>query len=264
MILIDSHCHLNLLQEKDDLLSLIARANDYGVKYMLTVCTNLKELPAILETAEKHPNIFASCGVHPNDVKEIIDYQTIKDHCQHPKIIAIGETGLDYYHQPFDKTKQIASLEQHIIAAQSNGLPVIIHTREAEDDTNDILTSEMRNSSFSGVIHCFTASKDLARKMLNLGMYISIAGIVTFKNAEILQEIVRFLPLDRLLIETDSPYLSPIPMRGKQNEPAFVKYIAEKIAELKSITLEETANATFENFGRLFSKADFEQSKGLP
>lgn len=255
MILIDSHCHLNMLQGKDELPSVIARANDHGVKYMQTICTNIEELPDILAIAEKYPNIFSSCGVHPNDVKEIIDHQTIENYCQHPKIIGIGETGLDYYHQNFDKAKQIASLEQHIIAAQTNGLPIIIHTREAENDTIDILTSEMRNSPFSGVIHCFTASKNLARKMLNLGMYISIAGIVTFKNAQALQEIVGFLPLDQILIETDSPYLAPIPMRGKQNEPAFVRYVAEKIAELKMISLEEVANITSKNFAKLFTKA---------
>lgn len=180
----------------------------------------------------------------------------IINYCKHPKIIGIGETGLDYYYQTTNKVTQILSLEQHILASQQTKLPIIIHTRDAEQDTLDVLSSEIKNYHFPGLIHCFTASKHFAKKMLDLGMYISIAGIVTFKNAIDLQEIVRYIPLDRLLIETDSPYLAPIPMRGKQNEPAFVQYVAEKIADLKEIAIINVANATTNNFINLFSKAN--------
>ncbi|XVN43562.1 MAG: TatD family hydrolase [Candidatus Rickettsia vulgarisii] len=250
-MLIDSHCHLNMLEDLDNL---VKRAKDNNVLYMQTICTNLEDLPNILNIAEKYDNIFASCGIHPNEIKEIIPHDLIINHCKHPKIINIGETGLDYYYQTTDKAKQIQSLEQHILASQQTKLPIIIHTRDAEQDTLDVLSSEMKNCHFPGLIHCFTASKDFARKMLDLGMYISIAGIVTFKNATDLQDIVRYIPLDRLLIETDSPYLAPIPMRGKQNEPAFVKYVAEKIADLKETTIESVANTTSNNFINLFSK----------
>ncbi|OZG32535.1 DNA-binding protein [Rickettsia endosymbiont of Culicoides newsteadi] len=251
-ILIDSHCHLNML--KEDLSAIISRAENNNVKYMQTICTTIEELPDILEIAVRYGNVFASCGVHPNEVKEIVSCETIMEYCNHPKIIGIGETGLDYYYQTSDKHQQISSFGQHIQASQSTGLPIIVHTREAEQDTIDILSSEMQNTAFHGLIHCFTASKHLAKKMLDLGMYISIAGIVTFKNATDLQDIVRYIPLDRLLIETDSPYLAPVPMRGKQNEPAFVKYVAEKIAEIKETNLETVANATTTNFISLFSK----------
>lgn len=254
-MLVDSHCHLNML--KDDLQEILQRAKDNDVSYMQTICTTMEELPDIITIVEKYDNIFASCGVHPNDIKEIIPYEAIVDYSNHPKIIGIGETGLDYYYQNTVKTTQITSLVEHIKAASCSLLPIIIHTRDAEEDSCDILCSEMKNSPFRGLIHCFTASKDFAKKMLDLGMYISIAGIVTFKNAGDLQEIVRYIPLSSLLIETDSPYLTPHPMRGKPNEPAFVKYVAEKIAELKGVSLEEVANTTTRNFTSLFTKAKF-------
>jgi TatD DNase family protein len=263
MILIDSHCHLNSLKEKADLSDLINRAKDEEVQYIQTICTNFAELSDILQITEKYNNVFASCGVHPNEVKETIQYQTILDYCHHPKIIGIGETGLDYYYQTAEKDQQINAFIQHIIASQHNQLPVIVHTREAEIDTIDIINYEMKNATFPGLIHCFTSSKHLAKTMLDLGFYISIAGIVTFKNAEALQEVVRFVPLERLLIETDSPYLAPIPMRGKQNEPAFVKYVAEKIAEIKGISLEEVANITTKNFLSLFTKVNLQLDNGV-
>lgn len=254
-MLIDSHCHLNLLSESTDLDSVIKRALENNVQYMQTICTKLEDFPTILEMAEKYENVFASVGIHPCEVNNVIvtDSEIITLTAQ-PKIIGIGETGLDYYHQPYDKKLQKDSLLQHIQAAATTGLPLIVHTREAEEDTIDILTSEMRNSSFPALIHCFTSSKNLARKMLEIGLYISMSGIITFKNATDLQEIVKYVPLDKLLIETDSPYLAPIPMRGKQNEPAFVRYVAEKVAELKNITSKEVANVTTYNFKTLFSK----------
>lgn len=274
-MLIDSHCHLNLLEKDTDLDAVIKRATENDVRYMQTICTKLEDLPNILEIAEKYENVFASVGVHPCEVNEerhcaalqvlrqsqknlaglpCDNAETIITLAAHPKIIGIGETGLDYYHQPFDKQLQKESLVAHIQAAAITKLPIIVHTREAEEDTIDILTSEMRNNKFPGLIHCFTSSKNLAKKMLDIGLYISMSGIITFKNATDLQEIVKYVPLDRLLIETDAPYLAPTPMRGKQNEPAFVKYVAEKVAELKNITSKEVANATSDNFKILFTK----------
>ncbi|WP_218460586.1 TatD family hydrolase [Rickettsia sp. TH2014] len=282
-MLIDSHCHLNLLTKDTDLDSIIQRALENNVQYMQTICTKIEELPIILEIAEKYENVFASVGAHPCEVNSSIshcealqvlwqsqevwtrsprqdyisprnDAEVIIKLTKHPKIIGIGETGLDYYHQPYDKKLQQDSFVAHIHAASATNLPIIVHTREADEDTIDILTSEMRNTKFPGLIHCFISSKNLATKMLDIGLYISMSGIITFKNATDLQEIVKYVPLDRLLIETDSPYLAPTPMRGKQNEPAFVRYVAEKVAELKNITSKEVANITTRNFKTLFSK----------
>lgn len=255
MILIDSHCHLNMLAEKADLEMVIKRAMDNNVAYMQTICTNLEELPEILQIAEKYHNVFASVGVHPNDVKEAVTSEIIISLTQHPKIISIGETGLDYYRATDNKNEQSISFENHIHAASKTNLPIIVHTREAEQQTIDILTSKMKEALFPGLIHCFTASENLARKMLDIGLYISIAGIVTFKNTQNIQDVIRFIPLERLLIETDSPYLAPVPHRGKANQPAFVKYVAEKIADIKGISLEEVAKVTTQNFITLFSKA---------
>ena len=288
-MLIDSHCHLNLLTDLSSrelvagsskniktintscfldtvvkprydtvlLDSVIQRALENNVQYMQTICTKLEDFSIVLEIAEKYENIFASVGVHPCEVNEssrLITDSEIIELTKHPKIIGIGETGLDYYHQPYDKKLQKDSFVAHIHAAAATNLPIIVHTREADEDIIDILTSEMRNSKFPGLIHCFTSSKKLAEKMLDIGLYISMSGIITFKNATDLQEIVKYIPLDRLLIETDSPYLAPTPMRGKQNEPAFVRYVAEKVAELKNITSKEVANVTTRNFKTLFSK----------
>lgn len=256
MIFIDSHCHLDLLLEKNDLNEVIDRARKNGVKYIQTICTKLKEFPKILQIVEENKGIFASVGVHPNEIEKIVNHDTLVELASHPKVIGIGETWLDYYYKTVTKKNQIDSFIQHIITSQQIKLPVIIHTRDAEIDTADILTAEMKNATFPALIHCFTSTTEFARQMLNIGLYISIAGIVTFKNAAELKEVVKFVPLDRLLIETDSPYLAPVPMRGKQNEPAFVKYVAEYIAELKSISVEQVASQTTANFFTLFSKAD--------
>lgn len=256
MIFIDSHCHLDLLLEKNDLNEVIDRARKNEVKYIQTICTKLKEFPKILQIVEENEGIFASVGVHPNEIEEIVNHDILVELASHPKVIGIGETGLDYYYKTVTKKNQINSFIQHIITSQQIKLPVIIHTRDAEIDTVDILTAEMKNATFPALIHCFTSTTEFARQMLNIGLYISIAGIVTFKNAAELKEVVKFVPLDRLLIETDSPYLAPVPMRGKQNEPAFVKYVAEYIAELKSISVEQVASQTTANFFALFSKAD--------
>ncbi len=258
--LIDTHCHLNMEQFKDDVELVIQRAKDANVKYLHTICTKLEELGEILKIAEKHENIYASCGVHPHNVSAgtIPTADSLSALAKHPKIISFGETGLDYYYPDQDISAQKQSFVNHITASQSEQLPVIVHTRDAENDTIDIIASEMKNKSFPGVIHCFTASYDFAKKAIDNGLYISIAGIVTFKNANILQDTIIKLPLDRLLIETDSPYLAPIPHRGKRNEPAFVEHTAEFLARLFSKSLQEIQEVTTQNTKELFSKANFD------
>ena len=254
-MLVDSHCHLDLLASKDNVSDIIARADKRGVKYLQTICTNLENFPNILKIAEEFECVYASVGVHPTDATADTSYLELLSLSNHPKVIGLGETGLDYYHDMSKKIAQKHSFIQHIIAAQNSSLPVIVHTRDADDDTIDIMTCEMKNASFLGLIHCFTSSKDLARKMLDLGIYISISGIITFKNTDYLREIVKFLPLDRLLIETDSPYLAPVPMRGKTNEPAYVEFVAKTIAELKNTPILHIAEQTTKNFFDLFAKA---------
>lgn len=256
MVLIDSHCHLDMLGGHSELELFIEKARQSNVHYMQTICTRLDNFPVILEIAEKFKNVFASVGVHPNEVgNDICTAKELLNLAKHPKVIGLGETGLDYYYGKADhKQLQIENFRQHILASSESGLPVIVHSRDAEDDTTSIISEMTKQKPFPFLIHCFTASKEFAVKILDLGGYISVAGIVTFKNASALQEIVKYIPLDRLLVETDSPYLAPVPMRGKQNEPAFTSYVANYIAELKGITPEEVAAQTTKNFTNLFTK----------
>lgn len=253
-MIVDSHCHLDMIAETEELSTIISRAYDAGVTCMQTICTRLEDLANILEITEKFENIYASVGVHPCEVKAAVDSVKLVELSKHPKIIGLGETGLDYYHDQSNKSLQLHSFIAHIHASQNTKLPVIVHTREAEEDTAQVLTSEMNNTNFPGLIHCFAASKDFAKKMLDLGFYISVAGIVTFKNATDLQDIVSYVPLERLLIETDAPYLAPVPKRGQRNEPAYVKFIADYIATLKNLAPSEVYAATTRNFFELFNK----------
>lgn len=256
MVLIDSHCHLDMLDSYDSLDAIVQRASEAGVSYMQTICTKLENLPAILAISEKYDNIFASVGVHPSEVTKVTDAKELIRLAKHPKIIGLGETGLDYYYNKdlSQNSLQRVAFAEHIKASCENKLPVIVHTRDAEDDTYNIITEYKRQHDFPGLIHCFTASREFARKILDLGFYISISGIVTFKNATDLQEIVKLIPLNRMLIETDSPYLAPVPRRGKTNEPSYVKYVAEFIAHLKAISFEECATQTTDNFFNLFNR----------
>jgi TatD DNase family protein len=257
MILVDSHCHLDLLGDQKNIAEIVVLDNEAGVRYIQTICTKLDSLPNLLNIAETFDNVYASVGVHPCEVTDIIvSNRELINLLQHDKIIGLGETGLDYYHDTSKIQQQKDSFVAHIVAGQISGIPLIVHTRDADHDTIDIITSEMRNAPFTGLIHCFTASRELAYKMLDLGIYISISGIVTFKNASSLQDVVKSLPMDRLLIETDAPYLSPVPMRKQQNEPAFVGFVAEIIAKLKNLSKEEVAKQTTDNFFKLFSKAN--------
>jgi TatD DNase family protein len=253
MIFVDSHCHLNKLDNPE---YAIKKATKADVKYMQTICTNLDEFEELKNLANNYDSIFTSVGIHPDDVKsKHLKYQDLIALAQHPKVIGFGETGLDYYRSIEYKNEQIYSFEQHIIACQETGLPSIIHTRNASDDTLKIINSFNKQKEFKILIHCFTESLDFASKILDMGGYISISGIVTFKNAQALRDVVKFIPIDRLLIETDSPYLAPLPMRGKVNEPSFVKYVAEHIATLKDLSIDVVAKQTTNNFFNIFSKA---------
>ncbi len=257
MTLVDSHCHLDFPDFADELDAVIARARDSGVTTMQTICTRLSNFEQVLAIARAHDGVHCSVGVHPHNVKDEpeVDSVALIDRTGAREVIGIGETGLDYHYEHSPRAQQQASFRAHIAAARESGLPVIVHTREADADTADILADEMRAGPFTGLIHCFSTGRQLAERALELGLYISLAGIVTFNKSEALREIVADVPLERLLVETDAPYLAPVPRRGKRNEPAFVVHTAERLAELKSITPAELAAATTANFFKLFAKA---------
>lgn len=254
---VDSHCHLNYKGLVEDQDAVLARAAAAGVSTMLNISTRKREWVDIIATAEKAPNIWASVGIHPHEADSHADVDTAQlvAAAAHPKVVAIGETGLDYYYDHSDREQQQASFRAHLTAARDTGLPIIVHTRDAEDDTARLLKEEMGKGAYSGVIHCFTASKEFADIALELGLFISISGIVTFKNAQSLRDTVVGIPVDRLLIETDSPFLAPIPHRGKSCEPAFVADTARFLADLRGTSVEELAAQTARNFFTLFNKA---------
>jgi len=254
---VDSHCHLNykgLVEQQGDVLT---RARDAGVSAMLNISTRASEWDEVVGLAERERDVWASIGVHPHDADthEDVEAATLVDRAAHPRVVGIGESGLDFYYDRSDRDRQRASFRAHIEAARESGLPIIVHTRDAEQDTHAILADEMGKGAFTGVIHCFTASADFARKALDLGFYISVSGIVTFKNAKDLQDTARDIPADRLLIETDSPFLAPVPHRGRPCEPAYVADTARFLAALRGEPLERLAVATSANFRTLFSKA---------
>ena len=257
-MLIDSHCHLDFPELAGDEPGVLARAKAAGVAGMLTIGTRLDQFEQVRAIAERHANIWCSVGVHPHEAKEEGQHtpDRLIEATRHPKVVAIGETGLDFYYEHSPRDEQAESFRTHIAAARKTGLPLIVHTRDADGETGDILEEEFRKGAFSGVIHCFSSGPDVARRTLALGFYISISGIVTFKAAETLRTIVRDIPLDRLLVETDAPYLAPVPKRGKTNEPAFVAHTAAKVAELKGVGAAELEAATTNNFFRLFAKAE--------
>ena len=257
-MLIDSHCHLDFPELAGDEAGVLARARTAGVAGMLTIGTRLDQFERVRAIAERHDNVWCSVGVHPHEAKE--EGQRTPDRLieatHHPKVVGIGETGLDFYYEHSPRDEQVESFRAHIAASRQTGLPLIVHTRDADRETIDVLEEEAAKGAFPGLIHCFSSGAEVARHALALGFYISISGIVTFKAAESLREIVRGIPLDRLLVETDSPYLAPIPKRGKTNEPAFVAHTAAKVAELKGVGLAELEAVTTDNFFRLFTKAE--------
>ncbi len=256
-MLVDSHCHLNykgLIEEQGAVLD---RARESGVTAMLNISTRESEWRDIVATAERESDVWSSIGIHPHeaDAHPDMDLAKLVEEAKHERVVAIGETGLDYYYDHSDRDRQRQSFRTHIHAARETELPIIVHTRDAEDDTAAIMAEEMEQGAYTGVIHCFTASEEFAHKALKLGLYISISGIVTFKNAKDLQATAAKLPIDRLLVETDAPFLAPVPHRGKTGEPAFVADTAKFLAELRGEDYETLCETTAKNFYKLFNKA---------
>ena len=255
-MIIDSHCHLdysNLFNQLDDI---VKRAERNQVNYFLTICTTLESFKRIIIIVEKYKNIYGTFGIHPHETKDFtnVDAKFILDvKNKHKKIIGIGETGLDYYYNHSDKKIQKKSFIEHIGAASQLGIPLIVHSRNAEHDTYEILKSEKRNSNLKILIHCFTGSKDFARKLIDIDCHISVSGIITFKNSNELTNTIATIPIERLLVETDSPYLTPLPFRGKSNEPAYIIHIVEKLSQIKGLSEKEVMKKTSDNFFKLFN-----------
>ncbi len=256
-MLIDSHCHLEYKGLVEDQQGVLERARAAGITGFLNISTRQSEWERVVGTAQREADVWASVGIHPHEADKHADLgeEALIRASEDPKVIGIGETGLDYYYEHSDRETQKALFRTHIAVARKTGLPVIVHTRDAEEDTARIIADEMGKGTFPALIHCFTASADFARKMLDLGLSISLSGIVTFKNAKDLQDIASQLPQDRLLVETDAPFLAPVPHRGKVCEPAFTANTAEFVANLRGIDRDRLGEATTNNFFRLFGKA---------
>lgn len=257
-MLVDSHCHLNYKGMAEQQGALLARARASGVTAMLNISTRASEWDAVTATAHRESDVWASIGIHPHEADAHADIDTARLVARaqgDDRVIGIGETGLDYYYDHSDREQQRRSFIAHIAAARATGLPLIVHTRDAEDDTAAILAEEMGKGAFPALIHCFTASAAFAARVLDMGLYISISGIVTFKNASALQAVAREVPEDRLLVETDAPFLAPVPHRGKPGEPAFVADTARCIAGLRGEAFEHLCETTSQNFYRLFGRA---------
>ena len=255
-MLVDSHCHLDYLERDGDLDEAVERARQAGVGTIVTICTKVSEFETIKRIAERYDDIWCTVGIHPHEAATEPQVTTAQllEMAQHPKVVGIGETGLDYYYEHSPREAQKNSFRTHIAAARESGLPLIVHTRDADDDTMEILAEAYADGAFPGLIHCFSTASEVSEKALKIGFYISIAGIVTFKRAEALQQTAAGLPEDRLLVETDAPYLAPVPKRGKRNEPSYVAYTAAKLAELRNDDASRIATVTTDNFFRLFSK----------
>ncbi|MCK6450054.1 MAG: TatD family hydrolase [Alphaproteobacteria bacterium] len=255
-MLVDSHCHLDFPDFADELDAVVARARAAGVARMLTICTRVSQFDRVLAVAERFDDVVCTVGVHPHEADKEADADTrrLVEVARHPKVVGIGETGLDYYYEHSPRDRQARSFRAHIAAARETGLPLVVHTRDADDDMAAILKEEMQKGAFLGVLHCFSSSRQLADTAIELGLYISLSGIVTFKKADELRETARAMPLDRLLVETDAPYLAPAPMRGKRNEPAFVVHTARAVAALRGLDQNALASATTGNFFRLFRR----------
>jgi TatD DNase family protein len=256
-MLIDSHCHLDFADFGDERAAVLDRARRAGVGGMLTICTKITEFDEVRALAEANVDIWCSVGIHPHEAasEPETSAEQLMRLTEHPKVVGIGETGLDFYYDHSPRDRQEAVFRAHAAAARETGLPLIVHTRAADERTAVVLAEESGQGRLTGVIHCFSSGRALAERALALGHYVSFSGIVTFKNAEGLREIARDVPLDRILVETDAPYLAPVPHRGKRNEPAFVVHTAALVAELKGLPPSQLARHTTENFFRLFGKA---------
>ncbi|UYO42089.1 TatD family hydrolase [Rhodopseudomonas palustris] len=255
-MLVDSHCHLDFPDFADDLAGIVTRAEASGVGRMVTISTRVKKLPDLVAIAERFPNVYCSVGTHPHhaDEEDGITTEELVKLAQHPKVVAFGEAGLDYFYEMGSRPAQERGFRAHIAAARETGLPLVIHTREADEDCGKILEDEMGKGAFRAVLHCYTGGRDLAMKAIDLGLMISFTGILTFKKSQTLRDLAAELPADRVMVETDSPYLAPGNYRGKRNEPAYVVETAKVLAEVRGVSLDEIARQTTENFFRLFGK----------
>lgn len=255
-MLVDSHCHLDFPEFAAELDAVVDRARRAGVQRIVTICTKVSQFDRVLAVAERFEDVVCTVGVHPHEAAAEADADTrrLVDLARHPKVVGIGESGLDYFYEHSPRDRQQVSFRAHVAAARETGLPLVVHTRDADDDMAAILSEEMGRGRFTGVLHCFSSSRQLADKAVELGLYISLSGIVTFKKADELRETAKAVPLDRLLVETDAPYLAPMPMRGKRNEPAFVAHTAALVAGLRGMDPSAFHRRTGENFFRLFSR----------
>lgn len=254
-MLVDSHCHLDRLDKnKEELIPVIEKARGLGISHFLCVCVSVNDFPSMMDMIDGIDNVYATCGVHPLHQDEACSIEELRSNARDPRVVAVGETGLDYFYSPESKEVQITSFIDHIRVANELNKPLVIHTRDAREDTISLL-KEHNGDRCGGVLHCFTENWEMAKAAMDLGYYISISGIVTFKSASELREVVKKVPLERLLVETDSPWLAPVPHRGKQNEPAFVKDVAQFVADLKEIPLQQLAEQTTQNFFDLFTGA---------
>jgi TatD DNase family protein len=256
-MLVDSHCHLDFPDFAAELPDVVARAKAAGVGVCVSIGTKLSHFGELAAIAEKFADVYCTVGSHPHEAEKepLDDSASLLALAKHQKVVGVGETGLDYYYEHSPRAQQAANFRAHIAAARELALPLVVHTRDAEDDTIDILRGETGKGAFTGLIHCFTGTQRLADAALELGLFISASGIATFKKSEALREVLKNVPLERLLVETDAPYLAPTPFRGKRNEPAFVVHTAAMLAELKGVSPEAIAEATTDNFFRLFTRA---------
>jgi len=256
-MLVDSHCHLDFPDFAAETGDVVARARSAGIGHMLTICTRVRKFPEVLAIAERFAGVSCSVGTHPHSASEERDVtlSEIVALTAHPRVVAIGEAGLDYFYQNSSREDQEAGFRRHIAAARETGLPLVIHTRDADEDTAGILREEMEKGPFKAVLHCFTGGRALAETGIELGLYVSFSGILTFPKSGALREIAATLPLERLLVETDAPFLAPQPHRGKRNEPAFVRHTAKVLAQVKDVSEAEIAELTTANFFTLFAKA---------
>ncbi|MBC8036824.1 MAG: TatD family hydrolase [Rhizobiales bacterium] len=256
VFVVDSHCHLDFEGLSERLPEVLATAEEAGVGLMVTISTRVRKFERLLRIVEDNPNVYCTIGTHPHNAHEELDVTVAElvEFARHPKVVGIGEAGLDYHYDFSPRAAQEQGFRLHIAAARETGLPLVIHSREAEGDTAAILADEMRKGTFKPLLHCFTSEMELARQGLALGAYVSFSGIVTYKNAGDLRAVAAEVPMDRLLVETDAPYLAPVPFRGKTNEPAFVVKTLEALAAVKGVSRDAMAQATSDNFFRLFSK----------
>ncbi len=254
--LVDSHCHLDFDVLADDLPAVLARAETVGIRRMVTICTRISQFDRVLKIAQENPSVYCSVGTHPHNAEEErgISAERIVALAQHDKVVAIGEAGLDYHYDNASPEAQAEGLRIHIEAARQTGLPLVIHARDADDHMAAILRDEMANGAYNAVLHCFSSGAELAQVGLELGFYVSFSGILTFKSADHLREIAKLVPMDRLLVETDAPYLAPVPHRGKPNQPAFVANTAEVLAGVRGVSLNKIAAVTSANFFSLFAR----------